>query len=182
MTLKELAVEYRHSAKLLRNRLRELRALLNKTVDPDEIWHIKRRIAELTPMLTEMNVIADLLEKYYERSYWRNGQYSANCFADRYLTCTKTKTNFAENFSNRTDGSPKGYISSVLYPEKNSAANCSGTRGSQKHGTKDSTQSRRASKKNHKISLKNPTDEELMSVLNLLSSKTESEENKNEEL
>ena len=65
MTLKELSAQYEASAQLLRDRLRELRILYAKTDDPDERWHIKRRIAELTPMLTQMNDLSWLLEHYY---------------------------------------------------------------------------------------------------------------------
>jgi hypothetical protein len=35
---------------------------------------LKRRIAELTPMLTQMNELAELTEHYYERGYYRNGK------------------------------------------------------------------------------------------------------------
>lgn len=66
MTLKELSAQYEASAQLLRDRLRELRILLSKAKTQEEKWRIKRRIAELTPMLTEMNEIAWLLAHYYE--------------------------------------------------------------------------------------------------------------------
>ena len=52
MTLEELSRCYEEAAVPLRNRLRELRQMLANAEDPEEIWHIKRRIAELTPMLT----------------------------------------------------------------------------------------------------------------------------------
>ena len=54
MTLAELSHCYEEAAVPLRNRLRELRIALSCTEDPEEIWHLKRRIAELTPMLTQM--------------------------------------------------------------------------------------------------------------------------------
>ena len=59
----------------LRARLRELRFMLAEATDPEEIWHIKRRIAELTPMLTQMNELAELTARYYEKGYWRNEKY-----------------------------------------------------------------------------------------------------------
>jgi hypothetical protein len=74
--LAELSREYRESARLLQERLRQLRQMLARTEDPEEIWHIKRRIAELTPMLTQMNELADLTEHYYERRYWRSEKYT----------------------------------------------------------------------------------------------------------
>ena len=76
MTLAELSKDYEAAAVPLRNRLRELRQMLNRTGDPEEIWHIKRRIAELTPMLTQMNELAELTAHYYERGYWRSEKYT----------------------------------------------------------------------------------------------------------
>ena len=76
MTLQEMSKEYEASAALLRARLRLLRQKLTATTDPEEIWHIKRRIAELTPMLTQMNELADLTAHYYERGYYRSEKYT----------------------------------------------------------------------------------------------------------
>ena len=76
MTLAELSKCYEEAAVPLRARLRELRILLAQTEDPEEIWHIKRRIAELTPMLTQMNELAELTAHYYERGYYRNEKYT----------------------------------------------------------------------------------------------------------
>ena len=50
--------------------------MLQAAQDPEEIWHIKRRIAELTPMLTQMNELAELTARYYERGYRRNAKYT----------------------------------------------------------------------------------------------------------
>ena len=76
MTLQEMSREYEASAALLRIRLRQLRQELAEAEDPEEIWHLKRRIAELTPMLTQMNELADLTAHYYERGYWRSAKYT----------------------------------------------------------------------------------------------------------
>ena len=76
MTLEELSQCYEAAAVPLRNRLRELRKMLEKAQDPEEIWHIKRRIHELTPMLTEMNELAELTARYYERGYYRSEKYT----------------------------------------------------------------------------------------------------------
>ena len=76
MTLKELSLEYEESAKLLRKRLSQLRYMLMEAEEPEEIFHIKRRIAELTPMLTEMNELAELTAHYYDRGYYRNEKYT----------------------------------------------------------------------------------------------------------
>lgn len=76
MTLIELSECYRAAAVPLRIRLRELRQAAAVCDDAEELWHLKRRIAELTPMLTQMNELADLTAHYYERGYWRNEKYT----------------------------------------------------------------------------------------------------------
>lgn len=75
MTLTELSLCYKEAADLLRERLWLLRRKRLRTQDPEELWHINRRIAELTPILTEMNELADLTAHYYDRGYWRNEKY-----------------------------------------------------------------------------------------------------------
>lgn len=76
MTLEELSETYRKSADLLRQRLWELRIERVGMQDPERLWEINRRIAELTPMLTEMNELAELTAHYYDRGYWRNEKYT----------------------------------------------------------------------------------------------------------
>lgn len=76
LSLGQISRGYREAAQPLRSRLRELRQMLARAEDPEEIWHIKRRIAELTPMLTQMNELADLTEHYYDRGYWRGEKYT----------------------------------------------------------------------------------------------------------
>ena len=76
MTMQELSKCYEEAAVPLRNRLRELRQALAAASDPEEIGHIKRRIGELTPMLTQMNELADLTAHYYDRGYWRSEKYT----------------------------------------------------------------------------------------------------------
>lgn len=76
MKLHELSREYEASAALLRARLKRLRTELAVASDPEEIWHLKRRIGELTPMLTQMNELADLTAHYYERGYYRSAKYT----------------------------------------------------------------------------------------------------------
>ena len=76
MTLEELSRCYEEAAVPLRARLRLLRQMLADAEDPEEIWHIKRRIAELTPMLTQMNELAELTAHYYDRGYYRSEKYT----------------------------------------------------------------------------------------------------------
>jgi hypothetical protein len=76
MTLAELSASYESAAVPLQARLRELRQLLSEETDPEKIWHLQRRIAELTPMLTQMNELAELTAHYYDRGYYRNEKYT----------------------------------------------------------------------------------------------------------
>ena len=76
MTLSELSRCYEEAAVPLRSRLRQLRLQLASASDPEEIWHLKRRIAELTPILTQMNELAELTAHYYDRGYYRNEKYT----------------------------------------------------------------------------------------------------------
>ena len=76
MTLTELSAGYEASAVLLRARLAQLRRLADKAEDAEELWHLKRRIAELTPMLTQMNELAELTAHYYDRGYYRSEKYT----------------------------------------------------------------------------------------------------------
>ena len=76
MTLQELSKCYEEAAVPLRRRLSQLRKLLAEETDPEQIWHLQRRIAELTPMLTQMNELADLTAHYYDRGYYRSEKYT----------------------------------------------------------------------------------------------------------
>ena len=76
MTLAELSVCYEEAAVPLRRRLRELRLLLAATEDPEDIWRCKGRIAELSPMVTQLIDLAELSAHYYDRGYYRNEKYT----------------------------------------------------------------------------------------------------------
>ena len=76
MALADLSTDYAFAAQLLRNRLRLLRQALAQASDPEDVFHLKRRIAELAPMLTQMNELAELTAHYYDRGYYRNEKYT----------------------------------------------------------------------------------------------------------
>ena len=76
MTLAELSADYEESARLLRQRMKQLRKDMKTTNDPEEKWHLERRMAALTPILTQMNELAELTAHYYDRGYWRNEKYT----------------------------------------------------------------------------------------------------------
>lgn len=76
MPLSDLSAAYRRSAALLKTRLRELRQMLQQAEDPEVTFALKQRISELTPLLTEMNELAELTAHYYDRGYWRSEKYT----------------------------------------------------------------------------------------------------------
>ena len=76
MTLQELSRDYERAAVPLRQRLAQLRAMLAVEQDTEKAWHLRRRIAELTPILTQMNELAELTAHYYDRRYHRNEKYT----------------------------------------------------------------------------------------------------------
>ena len=75
MTLREISGEYRVSARLLRDRLRTLRAQRRACHDEDERFRLQRRIFALQEALGQVNELAELTEHYYERGYHRNEKY-----------------------------------------------------------------------------------------------------------
>lgn len=72
-SLVEIADDYAASADLLRKRLAALRQQLKTTDDPDETFKLKRRIAELTPILTECNKMERWCRYYYIGNRKTNG-------------------------------------------------------------------------------------------------------------
>lgn len=76
MTLRELSPAYREAAQLLRLRISQLRKAMKETEDPEEKWHLRRRILDLKPILTQMEELADLTEHYYDKGYWRDEKYT----------------------------------------------------------------------------------------------------------
>lgn len=76
MTLRELSPAYREAAQLLRLRISQLRKAVKETEDPEEKWHLRRRILDLKPILTQMEELADLTEHYYDKGYWRDEKYT----------------------------------------------------------------------------------------------------------
>lgn len=75
MTLLEMSRDY-EAAALLRERLRQIRQAIAAEKDPEALFRLRRRQAELTPMLTQMNQLAELTARYYERGYYRNEKYT----------------------------------------------------------------------------------------------------------
>lgn len=76
MKLAELSVEYHRSGDRLRARLRVLRRMARDELDPQALFHLQRRIADLAILLRQVNELEELTARYYERGYKRNAKYT----------------------------------------------------------------------------------------------------------
>ncbi len=76
MTLLELSASYRDSAEAIHGRIVELRELERAQSDPGEASRLRRRISELTPIWREARELAALTAHYYDRSFYRYGNYT----------------------------------------------------------------------------------------------------------
>lgn len=75
MKLEEMAVDYRHSARLLEERIRQLKREWTGTQDRLERIRLEARIEMLTAMFRETRDVAVVCERYYERGYCVNAKY-----------------------------------------------------------------------------------------------------------
>ena len=73
MTLARMAESYRHSAQLLRERIKELREA-EKTASPAEKSKLGQRIKDLSTLYRETQETARYLEHYYDRRGRRHGR------------------------------------------------------------------------------------------------------------
>lgn len=71
MTLAEMSGLYTESAAAIRQRIAELRRSAREQDSEEESRALRRRIAELTPLLQETRELAALTARYYDRSYHR---------------------------------------------------------------------------------------------------------------
>ena len=76
MTLSELSIEYAGNAAAIHGRIVELRAQEQATEDPDDLFHLRRRVEELMPLWREARELAALTTHYYDRSYHKNEKYT----------------------------------------------------------------------------------------------------------
>lgn len=76
MTLTELAKTYRHSARLLWERMELVTLELAQETDPDARIMLTDRLRILRAMYRESRDIANLLEHYYDKGYKRNERYT----------------------------------------------------------------------------------------------------------
>ena len=76
MTLQEMGAAYRDQAQILRRRIGELEAARARAEERAEMDSLTWRIDLLRGIWRETRDLSVLLERYYERGYRRNGQYT----------------------------------------------------------------------------------------------------------
>ncbi len=76
MKLCELSEGYIESARVLRGKLKELRARLRNAQTAQERAVLRSRIAALAEILTQCNELSELTAHYYERGFYRNERYT----------------------------------------------------------------------------------------------------------
>lgn len=143
---------------MIRAKLKELRAALKAAQTEAERWALKRRISELTPMLTQTNKVADLLEHYYERGYWRSASYSVNSLADRQRRGQAKKAAAACYRDERADGGPAGYVSGLLCQRPHDPGNCQKKKSQQEHRMQNSQTRRGQSDEVHQVPVSQDID------------------------
>ena len=76
MTLAELSFEYRAHAEVLRDRIKMLELVRERSREDADRALLDDRIHMLTTMLREARELAVLTARYYERGYRRNAKYT----------------------------------------------------------------------------------------------------------
>jgi|GEM_PF-4656021 hypothetical protein len=77
-TLWEMSLEYKYTAATISKVLKLMRKELKETDDPDRRCVLSHRIYTLTVALSNMNAMAEMCERYYDRNYHAPAQYSLN--------------------------------------------------------------------------------------------------------
>lgn len=131
-TLKELSHQYRAAAEPLRARLAVLRAELHTTDDPEAVSHLKRRIAQLAPMLTEMDALAELTDRYYESGYYRDERYTTNGIRASDANEENLRETVSDN-RKRAFPDPEVYTNGMCDKRKIADRRRRGTRGKSEH-------------------------------------------------
>ena len=74
--LQQLSLQYEQEARVLRQRMEQLRLRSGQTKDPEEARRLLRRVRDLEPLQRQSRQLAELTGRYYERGYRRNAQYT----------------------------------------------------------------------------------------------------------
>ncbi len=76
MELHQLSPGYEEAAALLRDKLRSLREAVKHTSDPRKTAQLKHEISLYSGILTQCRKLAQLTAHYYERSFYRDKNYT----------------------------------------------------------------------------------------------------------
>ena len=75
MTLLEISAQYTANAEVFARRIKQLQQQLEQTNNPEEQRRLQQRIADLTPLLRQSRVLAQVTKHYYDRGYTKHAQY-----------------------------------------------------------------------------------------------------------
>lgn len=152
MTLEELSQCYEDAAVPLRKRMSELRHQITLTDDPEEIWHLNRRIAALTPLLTQMNDLAWLLANYYEiGGADRDSRYGFNGKRKSRRGKAKADDNVDADTQRRINRFAAASFHGFPFQKQVCNSDSRGTGSEQKHCLSDSETSGEKSDENHEV-------------------------------
>ena len=76
MTLLEMSALYADSAAVIRLRIKELRSAAQAETDAAAAQALRRRVAELEPILREARDLAAVTAHYYDRTGGRHGRFT----------------------------------------------------------------------------------------------------------
>ena len=76
MTLHEMSYSYREDALRFRMRITHLRELSREAASREEARALHRRILALETLSRQSRELAELTQRYYERSYHKNEKYT----------------------------------------------------------------------------------------------------------
>ena len=76
MKLAEMSPLYEDSARCIQGRMEELRLRLRVTDDPECARQLRRRLAELQPLLRQCRKLSQLTAHYYDPDFCRYDEYS----------------------------------------------------------------------------------------------------------
>lgn len=147
MTLNEMSAQYREAAVPIRLQLKELRRKLKHTTDREDAWHIKRRIEELSPILTQLNDLAWLLEHYYEVGGGEKDERYAFNGKKKRCAVRKAEEGVDSNLKKRINRLSKTDFCGLSLQEKERLQNCRGAGSEQKHRVQDARKSGTESQK-----------------------------------
>ena len=76
MTLQQLSYQYQEQARVLHQRIVDLRQAQAQCESREREEHLRQRIRDLEPLHRESRQLAELTARYYDRGYHKNAYYT----------------------------------------------------------------------------------------------------------